>query len=182
MVWSVSLSSSIPSSINGTSQRTGLTGDSHMNIQRAQRILISATAESSRACQLLRRVDFWSWRSRPALPVQSHRLPERRHSRAVSEWRLRKQCYKRRRSLSRSPASAYRRARGYSARPSLRFYFRKARAGVAEIENVLIRQQIAKRLDHGQAADAGIENANRSRVAHAAPKLIAVTSGRKHLW
>src|SRR5262245_29156861 len=48
---------------------------------------------------------------------------------------------------------------------------------VAEVHNCFIWQPITERLDHGQPADAGIKNADRSRVAHAAGTLMALTTG-----
>src|SRR6266571_4632712 len=51
---------------------------------------------------------------------------------------------------------------------------------VAEIENVLIRQQVAECLYHGEPANAGIKNADGPRFAHAAPKLTVVTACCKY--
>src|SRR5262245_1252873 len=41
---------------------------------------------------------------------------------------------------------------------------------VAEVDNRFVWQPIAERLDHGKPANAGIKNADGSRVAHAAGK------------
>src|SRR6476660_6624935 len=44
---------------------------------------------------------------------------------------------------------------------------------VAEVHNCFVWQPITERFDHGQPANAGIKNADRSRVAHAAGKVTA---------
>src|SRR4029450_1794084 len=50
---------------------------------------------------------------------------------------------------------------------------------VSEIKYFLAGQEIAQGLHHRQAANAGVENANRTRVAHAAGTLTVLSVRRK---
>jgi len=101
--WSVSLSSSIPSSINGTSNGQALTGDSHMKHSAARNgILISATAIVAARANYSDVVDFLVVGDRrPAPPVQSPPITgTETFAGAVSEWRTGgNSVTKRRRSL-----------------------------------------------------------------------------------